>query len=43
MHVDDTKEEMILYENKDKDDDVIYEQDVDCSGVRQPRRDSRPV
>ena len=28
------KEEIILDDDKDRDDDVIYEEEFDCAGVR---------
>ena len=34
---------MIYYDNEDKNDDVIYEEEVDYVGLRQNIRGSRPV
>ena len=41
--MDHTEEEMILEYDGDKNDDVIYEEGVDCAGVRRLIRYIRPV
>ena len=41
--MDHPEEEVILDYDEDKNDDVIYEKEVNCAGVWWSRRDSRPV
>ena len=41
--MDHPEEEMILDDDEDKYDDIIDEEEVDCSGVRKLIRESRPL
>ena len=43
MKMDHPEEDIILDDDEDKYDDVIYEEEVDCEGVRKSRRQCRPV
>ena len=43
MKMDRPEKEIILYCNEDRNDDVIDEDDIDCSGVIQLIKYSRPV
>ena len=49
MNIDHPEEEMILFDDEDKDYDedknydVIYEEEVACAGVRRLSRESRPL
>ena len=43
MNMEYPEEETMLQDYKDKDDDFINKEDVDCVGVWQSSRDSRPV